>query len=97
MKVTVDAADLAATLDTAARGVKARSAIAALNGLRLPYGMDVCPLHRRWTFIQRADGTTARRDCPECPRPRGARIINQFTGEVLGRLPAELIREVRRA
>lgn len=57
------------------------------------YRMDVCERHNRWTFIQRADRTTARRRCPECPRPHGAPIINQFTREVVGRMPPELIEE----
>lgn len=57
------------------------------------YRMDVCERHHRWTSIQRADGTAAKRRCPECPRPRGARIINQFTHEVVGRMPPELIEE----
>lgn len=47
--------------------------------------MIVCPEHGRWTLIQPADGTTARRDCPECPARRGARIVNQFTGKDTGR------------
>ena len=57
------------------------------------YGMEQCPVHHRWTRIQRMDGSTARRHCPECPRPRGARVINQFTREVVGRMPPELVEE----
>jgi hypothetical protein len=28
--------------------------------------MEVCPTHARWLLIVRADGTMARRNCPEC-------------------------------
>jgi DnaJ-class molecular chaperone len=53
--------------------------------------MEVCKRHNRWTRIERADGTVSRRDCPECPRPKGARIVNQFTGEVVGRVAVPLV------
>lgn len=41
--------------------------------------MTVCEKHNRWTRIERADGTVATRDCPECPHRRGLRLVNQFT------------------
>lgn len=35
----------------------------------------ICPKHSRWIFIDRADATASRRDCPECPPRHGAPII----------------------
>lgn len=35
--------------------------------------MRVCEKHNRWVDIIRADGSHAKRDCPECPRPKQPR------------------------
>ena len=43
----------------------------------------VCPDHKRWTLIERADGTSARRACPECPKPNcwcGERLVGVGRG-----------------
>lgn len=54
------------------------------------HAMTVCAKHNRWTQLNYADGTVKRRDCPECPPRRGLRIVNQFTGEVVGRVAVPL-------
>ena len=45
--------------------------------------MQVCPRHNRWTRIDRADGTSSERRCPECPSPRPRLFLHLPTGRVL--------------
>jgi hypothetical protein len=45
--------------------------------------METCPKHNRWTRIERADGSTAERECPECPRAPRRRFLHLPTGRVL--------------
>jgi hypothetical protein len=44
--------------------------------------METCKRHKRWTYIKNADGTEARRHCPECPRST-RQFLHMPTGRIM--------------